>query len=69
MGIRQLLICAAPAGLGYGEAAMKLSPYFRLAVWTDEGLPTVGGTVSIPLRFDLDSAMAELEAAKAAAKP
>ena len=47
-----------PAGLGYGAAAVKLSHYFRLAVWTDEGLPTVGGTVTIPLRFDLESAVA-----------
>jgi len=47
-----------PAALGYGAAAQKLSPYFRLAVWTDEGLPTVGGSVTIPLRFDLESAMA-----------
>jgi len=47
-----------PTGLGYGAAAMMLSRYFRLAVWTDEGLPTVGGTVTIPLRFDLESAVA-----------
>jgi TonB family protein len=52
-----------PVGLGYGRAAASLSPYFRLAVWTDEGLPSVGGTVRIPLRFDLDSVMAETEAA------
>lgn len=48
-----------PAGLGYGQAATSLSPYFRLAVWTDEGLPSVGGTVNIPLRFDLESIMAD----------
>jgi TonB family protein len=42
----------APGELGYGAAAVSLSQYFRLAVWTDEGLPTVGGSVRIPLRFD-----------------
>jgi TonB family protein len=42
-----------PLGLGWGEAAVKLAPYFRLSVWTEEGLPTVGGRVKIPLRFDL----------------
>ena len=47
-----------PGSLGYDGAALKLVPYFGLAVWTDEGLPTVGGTVSIPLRFDLEQAMA-----------
>lgn len=57
-----------PVGLDYDKAAMSLSPYFRLAVWTDEGLPTVGGTVTIPLRFDLETAMAEA-AATAPAKP
>jgi TonB family protein len=47
-----------PTGLGYDQAALMLSKYFRLAVWTEEGLPSVGGLVSIPLRFDLESAMA-----------
>lgn len=47
-----------PAGLGFDSAALNLTKFFRLAVWSDEGLPTVGGLVSIPLRFDLDSASA-----------
>lgn len=47
-----------PAGLGYDGAALSLTRYFGLAVWTEEGLPSVGGTVRIPLRFDLESAMA-----------
>jgi hypothetical protein len=42
-----------PPGLGYGDAALMLARFFKLAVWTDEGLPSVGGKVSIPLRFDL----------------
>jgi TonB family protein len=53
-----------PAGLGYDRAALRLSPFFRLAVWSDEGLPTVGGDVLIPLRFDLEAAMAEAAASK-----
>jgi len=56
-----------PAGLGYDQAALMLSKYFRLAVWTEEGLPTVGGSVTIPLRFDLESAVAA--AAQPAPKP
>lgn len=46
-----------PAGLGYADAALALAKAFRLSVWTDEGLPTIGGVVRVPLRFDLQSAM------------
>jgi len=46
-----------PVGLGYADAAIRLSPTFRLSVWTDEGLPTIGGKVRVPLRFDLETAM------------
>ncbi|WP_411288240.1 hypothetical protein [Phenylobacterium sp.] len=43
-----------PAGLGYAGAALALARTFRLAVWSDEGLPTIVGTVRVPIRFDLD---------------
>lgn len=43
----------APAGVGIGQAALTLSPHFRLTTWTAEGLPTVGGTVGIPIRYKL----------------
>ena len=42
-----------PDGLGFGQAAEQLAPYFKLSVWTEEGLPTVGGSIRIPVRFDL----------------
>lgn len=42
-----------PSGLGYADAALSLSRYFRLAIWTEEGLPVIGGVVRVPLRFDL----------------
>lgn len=41
-----------PAGAGAGSAAVALSSKFRLATWTSEGLPVVGGTVRIPLRYE-----------------
>jgi TonB family protein len=41
-----------PKGLGFGAAALSLSHAFRLSVWTDEGLPTIGGEVTIPIRYD-----------------
>lgn len=42
-----------PAGRGYGAAALKIAPEFKLDTWTVEGFPTVGGTVNIPVRFEL----------------
>jgi TonB family protein len=41
-----------PAGQGVGQAALSLAPHFRLTTWTAEGLPTVGGTINIPLRYE-----------------
>ena len=41
-----------PAGQGVGQAALSLAADFRISTWTTEGLPTVGGTVDIPLRYE-----------------
>lgn len=41
-----------PANYGFGDAALSLTPYFRLKTWTMEGLPTVGGKVRIPIRYE-----------------
>lgn len=41
-----------PAGKGVGQAALALTPHFRVTTWTVEGLPTVGGKIVIPLRFE-----------------
>ena len=48
-----------PPALGFGDAAVKLSPTFRVSVWSGEGLPTVGGEVRVPIRFDLTSPAAD----------
>lgn len=45
-----------PAGQGVGQAALSLAPHFRLTTWTAEGLPTVGGTINIPLRYEAGKA-------------
>ncbi len=42
-----------PAGQGFGAAALSLAPHFKLTTWTVEGLPTVGGVINIPLRYEL----------------
>lgn len=41
-----------PAGQGVGLAALTLAQRFRVTTWTTEGLPTVGGTINIPLRYE-----------------
>ena len=46
------LVSETPAGVGMGPAAMTMTPYFRLTTWTTEGLPIVGGTIRIPIRYD-----------------
>lgn len=48
-------ISEEPPGLGFGAAAAKVGEAARLTVWTSEGLPTVGGTVDAPIRFDLSA--------------
>ena len=50
--------CAAesqqPAGFGFGESALALSSDLLVNPWTEEGLPTVGGRVWVPVRFRLE---------------
>lgn len=48
-----------PLGQGLGAATLELSKDFRLTIWTAEGLPTVGGTVRVPLRFEAPEAPAK----------
>lgn len=42
-----------PAGLGFSQSALGLVSAFRLRLWTDDGVPIVGGRVRIPLRYEL----------------
>lgn len=41
-----------PAGSGFGRVALALHPEFKVATWSDEGLPVVGLQVRVPLRFE-----------------
>lgn len=45
-----------PAGQGYGESTLKVAPFFKMSVWTMEGLPTVGARVKIPIRYEIAGA-------------
>lgn len=42
-----------PAGWGFGEAALRISRFFRMAPATQDGVPTSGGRVRVPIRFNL----------------
>jgi TonB family protein len=43
----------SPPGDGFGEAALKLAPLFKMRPMTKDGQPVAGGTVRIPIRFIL----------------
>ncbi len=45
-----------PADKGYGAAALSVSQFFKVSVWSLEGLPTVGARVRIPLRYEIAAA-------------
>lgn len=48
-----------PAGKGLGAAALSLAPAFRLTTWTAEGLPTIGGLIRVPIRYEPGAAPAK----------
>jgi TonB family protein len=41
----------APVGLGFGEATLKISQYFRMKPMSVDGAPVAGGAINIPIRF------------------
>lgn len=43
----------APMGLGFGEAALKLMPRYRMTAQIAGGSPIAGGVVRLPIQFRL----------------
>ncbi|HEX7759592.1 MAG TPA: TonB family protein [Caulobacteraceae bacterium] len=43
---------AEPQGLDFDKAAMALAADFQTSIWTSEGLPTVGGRIRVPIRYE-----------------
>lgn len=48
-----------PAGQGYGPGALALAPKFRVGPWSQDGQPTVGGKIRLPIRYQLTQAAAK----------
>jgi TonB family protein len=47
-----------PAGVGYGEATLRLARAFRLTTWSPDGVPTVGARIRAPISYDFSDTVA-----------
>jgi hypothetical protein len=47
------ILSEEPKDLGFGASTLNLSKSFQLTIWTDDGLPSVGGRVRIPVRYNV----------------
>ena len=41
-----------PAGVGFGDAALRTAALMRMSVWTVQGVPVDGARITLPIRFD-----------------
>jgi TonB family protein len=42
-----------PPGQGYGQGALALASKFRVGPWSQDGQPTVGAKLKLPIRYEL----------------
>ncbi|CAN5336503.1 hypothetical protein BH11PSE2_BH11PSE2_06190 [soil metagenome] len=51
-------LAESPTGFGFGDAAVAISSRFVVSPWSDDGLPTIGARVRVPLRYEMKVAEA-----------
>lgn len=42
-----------PPGQGYGQGALALATKFRVGPWSQDGQPTIGARLKLPIRYEL----------------
>ena len=47
------IVGESPSRAGFGEAALKLARFFRMSPLTKDGQPVEGGSVRVPISFEL----------------
>ncbi|WP_296595611.1 energy transducer TonB [Phenylobacterium sp.] len=52
----------APLEEGFGDAALRMAPSFKMQALTPQGQTVAGGTVKIPIRFHIDNQIDPLSA-------
>lgn len=58
-----------PKGLGFGDAALKISQFFRMKPMTVDGVPVAGAKINIPIHFAPSPEQDEAPAADAPSGP
>lgn len=48
-----------PPGQGYGQGALALAAKFRVGPWSQDGQPTIGARLKLPIRYALTQAPAK----------
>mgnify|MGYP000936597342 CR=1 FL=1 len=46
----------SPAGVGFGEATLKLAQFFKMRPMSKDGRPVAGGKIRVPIRYVLPGA-------------